>query len=74
MADELTEVDFGGHKVMVPKGGYYEAGQLALTIWVCQFDQTAIYLIQRHSYPLTPVLLSYHGSKEEATINFGQNC
>lgn len=24
MTHELTEVDFGGHKVMVPKGGYYD--------------------------------------------------
>lgn len=24
MAEEYTEVDFGGHKVMVPKGGYYD--------------------------------------------------
>lgn len=24
MADAMTEVEFGGHKVMVPKGGYYD--------------------------------------------------
>ncbi|MFT3810516.1 MAG: hypothetical protein QM698_11405 [Micropepsaceae bacterium] len=24
MAEEFTEVEFGGHKVMVPKGGYYD--------------------------------------------------